>query len=210
MIMLFIDPELTRHMIADENNLVELGTPGVLIPAVVYGILSLRKYRLLPGKRALIWIAMVTLASFYFAGEEISWGQQLFHWSTPEVISEYNDQHETNLHNTSSWFDQKPRIVLELWVLVGGIFMPLLNYSRKKKYLVSDWRYWFWPYKACFVPAFLAILVKMPDHLSDLIVDFVYGTNIRYSELQEFYFAYFLMVFLYATCRKLEQLEKPQ
>ena len=33
----------------------------------------------------------VTLACFYLAGEELSWGQQLFHWQTPEAIDALND-----------------------------------------------------------------------------------------------------------------------
>lgn len=39
------------------------------------------------------------LACVLIAGEEISWGQWLFHWSTPEAIAAGNLQNETNLHN---------------------------------------------------------------------------------------------------------------
>ena len=31
--------------------------------------------------------------------EEMSWGQTLFNWSTPELFASQNRQHETNLHN---------------------------------------------------------------------------------------------------------------
>jgi hypothetical protein len=32
-------------------------------------------------------------------GEEISWGQRLFGWGTPEALQKINHQHETTVHN---------------------------------------------------------------------------------------------------------------
>src|SRR6185295_2537016 len=72
------------------------------------------------------WVVIAALCCLYVTGEEISWGQQLFHWTTPEYWTRINDQHETNLHNTSAWFDQKPRLLLETGVTVGGLIIPLL------------------------------------------------------------------------------------
>src|SRR3546814_15941194 len=64
------------------------------------------------------------------AGEEASWGQHYAGWLTPENWQALNDQGETNLHNTSSWLDQKPRTLLEIGVIVGGILIPLLALRR--------------------------------------------------------------------------------
>lgn len=36
---------------------------------------------------------------FFVAGEEISWGQRIFHIQTPASIAAINTQHETNIHN---------------------------------------------------------------------------------------------------------------
>ena len=66
-----------------------------------------------------LWIGVAALSLFYVAGEEISWGQNYLGWETPESWMSVNDQGETNLHNTSSWFDQKPRALLELAVVIG-------------------------------------------------------------------------------------------
>jgi hypothetical protein len=41
-------------------------------------------------------VAVIALAAFFFAGEEISWGQTYFGWGTPEN----HLAGETNLHNT--------------------------------------------------------------------------------------------------------------
>lgn len=60
----------------------------------------------------------------FLTGEEISWGQRIFGWSTTGVFAEINEQQETNLHNIEG--------VQELfkWVqmLVGayGLFLPLM------------------------------------------------------------------------------------
>ena len=42
---------------------------------------------------------VLALLFFMMAGEEISWGQRIFGFGTPEVMKEVNVQSETNLHN---------------------------------------------------------------------------------------------------------------
>ena len=60
-----------------------------------------------------------------------SWGQHFLGWESSEFWQDINDQSETNLHNTSSWLDQKPRLILEIGVMVGGIVIPLLIKFKK-------------------------------------------------------------------------------
>jgi hypothetical protein len=45
---------------------------------------------------------LLTLLFFVACGEELSWGQHYFGYSTPETIQEVNQQEELNLHNL--WF----------------------------------------------------------------------------------------------------------
>ncbi len=50
--------------------------------------------------RPLRWVYILGAAAFLFvAGEEISWGQRLFGWSTPDFLTGTNKQGETNVHN---------------------------------------------------------------------------------------------------------------
>jgi hypothetical protein len=51
-------------------------------------------WRWLCGFYLLLIVGLVVLA-----GEEISWGQRIFGWETPETIAAVNEQQETNLHN---------------------------------------------------------------------------------------------------------------
>ena len=56
------------------------------------------------GRRGLGMFNMLLAALFLFGGlEEISWGQRLFEWSTPEALSRINEQDETSIHNLPSF-----------------------------------------------------------------------------------------------------------
>ena len=51
------------------------------------------------GSNHRLFFGILALALFYTVMEEISWGQRIFGWSSPEIFREYNLQRETNLHN---------------------------------------------------------------------------------------------------------------
>ena len=191
-----LSPDFYRDWIIHEIGLVELATPLAAIIGAVFGVLLIK--RLLPTRDWLIigWAATVTLACIYFAGEELSWGQQLFHWSTPEDIDKLNDQHETNLHNMSSWFDQKPRALLELWVVIGGILVPVREWKRGSPFTQGGLFYWFWPNMDVLPTAIMAELIRAPQRLKHVIGVKQLPVEIRWSEPQEYYFALFLAFYL--------------
>ena len=65
---------------ASGGGYIEIGTVLILIPAVFFGIVGALKARALQLNPVSLWLLFWATASFYFAGEEISWGQWLFHW----------------------------------------------------------------------------------------------------------------------------------
>jgi len=109
-----------------EDGAIELLQFFVIALAFLAGAYSLLKMDFKTQHGLFVWLALGTIGAFYIAGEEISWGQWIFFWKTPEAWQVINDQKETNLHNVSSWLDQKPRIVLEIGVIMGGLILPLL------------------------------------------------------------------------------------
>src|SRR3546814_4343016 len=125
----------------------------VLIPLVAVAwclrILALAEVR--DDRLVFTWIVLALLGSVYMAGEEASWGQHYAGWLTPEGWQAINDQGETNLHNTSSWLDQKPRTLLEIGVIVGGIIVPLLALRRPA---IREGRF--------------ALLLRSEEHTSEL------------------------------------------
>lgn len=192
-------PTFYNVWIDGELGLIELATPVVSIAGAIVGFVLLRRAALLPTRRIRIWVLLVSLGCVYFAGEELSWGQHLFGWSTPAYLEEVNDQEETNLHNISSWFDQKPRMLLEFWVLIGGVVWPLL---RRPTTLPGRDSYWFWPTIEVLPSAALAILIRLPERLKSLFGIEQLPLELRFSEPQEYYFALFLLIYLASMLRR--------
>jgi hypothetical protein len=66
-------------------------------------------------------LAIATLAA---VGEELSWGQRLFHMTTPETLAATNRQHELNVHNL---FEVESTDLVLLAVAICGAMLPLLR-----------------------------------------------------------------------------------
>jgi hypothetical protein len=80
------------------------------------------------GALALIWV----LALILIAGEEISWGQRLLGFATPENVVTANTQAEFNLHNMNAAYriygsDSKPMFLIELGL---GVILPLFALTK--------------------------------------------------------------------------------
>ena len=57
------------------------------------------------GLGAWFWYLPLAALFFFIAGEEISWGQRIFEWSTPSWIEAHNVQNETTIHNLEIFID---------------------------------------------------------------------------------------------------------
>ena len=147
-----------------------------------------------------LWISLAALGSFYIAGEEASWGQHFFHWATPEGWQSINDQGETNLHNTSSWLDQKPRTLLEIAIFLGAILVPLAL-RRWPKLGQQPW--------SIILPPFIGLptaivmeAVRLPERLAEVFADRS-GFLFRPSEVQETYIYFYIFLYLVVLMRRL-------
>lgn len=147
------------------------------------------------------WVACFALGCIYIAGEEISWGQHILKWSTPDYWTHINDQGETNLHNTSSWLDQKPRLILLIGVSVGGLIIPFLK-RFKPSALPTKFEI-IYPPALLSITAVLAISANLIDKISELFT----GVPIlsRSSEVEELYLFYFVLLYLMVLRRRLTQ-----
>ncbi|MCB1529715.1 MAG: hypothetical protein H6853_01940 [Rhodospirillales bacterium] len=151
-------------------------------------ILSWRKEPLMAT-----WLFLAALCCFYVAGEEVSWGQHVMQWSTPEEWTRINDQQETNLHNTSDWLDQKPRLFLLIGVAAGGLLIPFLQ--KICPALLPGRFNAFYPPKEL---SFIALLI-VGFHLLEKFLSMA-GIYIftRFSEVEEVYLFYFVLLYLIA------------
>ena len=100
------------------------------------------------------------------------------------------------LYWAASWLNEKPRMLLELFVLYGGIIHVLLHRVVKK----DDWRIWFWPTHVCLPTAILTLLARLPDRLDWLGLGYaplLFDYNlVNWRSLQELFFSLFLFVYL--------------
>src|SRR5687768_5332128 len=84
------------------------------------------------------WVSLIkqfvylglALLFLFGAGEEISWGQRILGFQTPESVSEVNRQEEFNLHNLSTWeastFLDPDRLFDIFWFLFA-VFTPAVS-----------------------------------------------------------------------------------
>jgi hypothetical protein len=188
-----LNPGFYRAYMVGEIGVLE--ATHVLVPLI--SIVVCLRILALPEVRAdrlvFMWILLGMLGSLYMAGEEASWGQHYAGWLTPENWQAINDQGETNLHNTSSWLDQKPRTLLEIGVIVGGIIVPLLALRRPS---IRSGRFaLFLPPLVCLPVALIGEVAKIWERLQS---KGLWETVIFYqaSEVQELYLSLFILLYL--------------
>lgn len=82
----------------------------------------------------------LALFSFLCCGEEISWGQRMFHVATPELLKEINIQGETNLHNIGSI-----SIFSNAFFLITIVFFLVVPYIYSKYFSQKEHLKYFLP-----------------------------------------------------------------
>ena len=172
-----------------ENGIIELSTAGFLFIAIGYCVSSMRLSKRLDLSRYLRgWLLLMIAGATYFALEELSYGQHIFGWGTPEGMRELNDQEETNLHNMHALFDQVPRAILTLGILVGGVVLPLYRKFRDRALSETARFYWQWPTIDCVTIGIVVILFRPVFSLFDTSI-------IDTGESKEQFFALFIMLY---------------
>lgn len=205
----YLSPELYELMTRRDEagfGVVENLTVLVLLPAIVAGFMTFRDRRLFPDWR-LGWTTLsCTLACIYFAGEELSWGQHLFGWQTPESFAAANKQRETNLHNLNGvggWFNQKPKMLVEWWLLLGGVLLPAARWLRRARPGSDTLMGWFWPTHIVVPTALLYLAMRSAYWYQD-------GTGVEIPwwaydpETREFLIALYLSLYLTSIRERLK------
>lgn len=152
------------------------------------------------------WVLILfgTLACFYTAGEEHSWGQHFFGWGTPEAWGHLNRQNETNLHNTSPLFNMLPRAVLETTIVALGLVAP-----------IAFWR--FGPMRVRGLEPFMPSVILVPVSVGALVYKLdatvrkelgFEGLVMRPAEAAETFYVLFMLFYLILIARRVRALER--
>lgn len=134
-----------------------------LVSILILIISSIRINRKLYSPKALkkIMFMLIIISGIFLLifGEEISWGQQIFHWDSFGVFEKYNFQKETNIHNFFNPFYKY------IYPIVGmGSFMILFFiwfFPKKKKTYLFDL---FFPHSSLFFLAFIMACSSFGGH----------------------------------------------
>ena len=127
--------------IESEGGLFEYGTSLAYILAFVFALPVARYFHQTKQKR-LGFFYYFMAGCFLFVGlEELSWGQHLLAWQSPEFFEAYNAQQETTIHNLI-WVNE--HIDYGYWILglLGGLawlFSSQIKHWRSHVYLIPDW-----------------------------------------------------------------------
>ena len=189
-----------------ELGIVENLTVAFLLLALISTLAVLRLYGRHMHIVPRIFLAIYCLGCLYFAGEEASWGQHWFGWETGEYFQAVNDQRETNLHNTSVWFDRLPKGIVSLWIFVGGIVVPLCFYCKSLKIDCSKPGWWLWPTWVCLPTAIFATIATWPSKIERYT-----GWNFYFDEAQEIkelYIAYFILLYIVSLALRLQKMQQ--
>jgi hypothetical protein len=166
----------------------------IIALAVAIRLVAMPQVKGRPWLRA--WLVLAVIGCLYTTVEEASYGQHIIGWSTPEGWRAINQQHETNLHNVDNWFDMKPRLLLELAAIFGGIIAPIVMYfrpslKRRPAALIL-------PTVVCLPSALLAELSKFAERIVERLgfEDPEPLLGFRGNEVQESFFYLFVLFYL--------------
>jgi len=80
---------------------------------------------------------LFSIGLFFVSLEEISYGQRIFGWKTPDKIQEINIQKETNIHNNFSYnLNENIYILIGLYGIFSGKIINILFKKRKDDFKI--------------------------------------------------------------------------
>jgi hypothetical protein len=188
----FVGGQFAHRVLNPETGVQETVTGVLALGAFVVGLITFFQPAIKNDWAVRTWLLVFSVAALFFAGEDLNWGQYYFGWDSPEYFQTHNREHETNLHNMSTWFNQKPRIVAELWLLVAGLLVPL-GWKLPQKIAARFVPVLLWPDKRLVFAALLAGLAKINSALEEGGVGWL--ATVRWSEVIEFLLAYSMLLY---------------
>lgn len=140
-------------MLPEDHYFENVGAASLFVASLLffYGFLIARKVLDKSWASLIKKLIFLGLALLFFfgAGEEISWGQRIFGFATPEALAEVNKQDELNLHNLNAMEDSSfftaDRIFDVFWFLFGvlvpvaALFSPAFKRLAGKFVPIVHW-----------------------------------------------------------------------
>ncbi len=197
-------PSLYLRFVIEDGPIEYLQALCYLIAAVI-GFLTAYKLFKTSHRFKFVCISLFSIGSLLICGEEISWGQRIIGFSTPETISQLNTQNEFTAHNL--FFVQ--RYTRRAYYVISGyaclawliflIYRPPQNHIVR--YVVPGWETitLFAPIAVFYYLHYLHFnLGKIP-----LSEHYVIWPEVRSSRHQETFESFFAVGFIVVALRNL-------
>ena len=107
-LLLALDGATVDWLLIEDGPVEMAGALGLGATSAVFFFAAARAWRSPEWRLRAPAFAALGLLFFLGAGEEVSWGQRIFGWQTPEELAQVNVQQETNLHTLAfmrGWLD---------------------------------------------------------------------------------------------------------
>jgi hypothetical protein len=112
-------------MLTSEDHILEWGQFGLFaVAGIVAAWVAVERWRSGMRWHALLFGAFA-LGLLFIAGEEISWGQRLFGFRTPDELDKINEQGETTLHNITGALASINTVMFLIGVV--GTLLPIAD-----------------------------------------------------------------------------------
>ena len=171
----------------DEDRLLE--NLSVLVWLVLLLVFLLFAYKLKKkGRQVACFYLGLSLAAFFVAMEEISWGQRIFKIKTPQFFVKNNYQNEIGLHNTKIAGVSVNKLisgkVVPVFLLFYFLVVPFLKFKKNNKVLeiINLFQVPFLTWKYTIIPVLY------------LVFSYTLVSYSRKGELAEFYLPYLFAV----------------
>ncbi|MEE9151955.1 MAG: hypothetical protein V3U20_09010 [Thermoplasmata archaeon] len=130
----FLNLESLKNLVKEDGPIENLQAILYLVGACLWisAYFFTQKVKKEGRRRRIFYVLFAAFFLFLFL-EEISWGQRLFGFSTPEGLKVMNLQDETNIHNIGTQDTKLWIHILHAFLFATlGIIIPLLNLGSKR------------------------------------------------------------------------------
>ncbi len=194
-----LDMERAWHWIMEEFGILENLQVLTLGLACSYGVLIFQDQRALAYPWLVPWITLTMVGCLLLIGEELSWGQHFFGWTTPVGLQAMNVEQETNIHNLNSLdanYDYFKEMIILAILFTGGVHYLLRAYAGRG---IIDRPWWLFPTVDC-IPIVIIFLVwlRVDGFIWEGLADNFPGWDKEwlYEEFHESFIYYFMLMYL--------------
>lgn len=184
------------RFLTEEDSLLEWSQFAGYTLAAVLSALCWRVLSRAGNHRWALAYLLLAVGCLFVAGEEISWGQRIFGWGTPEALEKVNKQDETTIHNVG-----RLQEIFNFVLLCGGLYGVVASWLAARR--VRPWRDlpWLAVPPLCLTGAFVVLAGYRALRFA-IFVEPRYGV-VKFGEWPEFCFAGALAVFTFLVWRRL-------